>query len=66
VLNGNIVNSAIAAAIAAGGSGAATDVEAADWDDRPGYTVTLVLANGVELDVYLDSNLKVTSTQVDD
>jgi hypothetical protein len=66
VLNGNIVNSAIAAAIAAGGSGAATDVEAADWDDRPGYTVTLVLANGVELDVYLDPNLKVTSTQVDD
>ena len=66
VLNGNVLNNAIAAAIAAAGSGAATDVEAAEWDDRPGYTVTLVLANGVELDVYLDPNLNVTSTEIDD
>ena len=66
VLDGNLVNDAIAAAIAAAGSGAATDVDAADWDDRPGYTVTLVLADGTELDVYLDPSLTVTSTQIDD
>jgi len=66
VLDGTLVNDAIAAAVAAAGSGAATDVDGADWDDRPGYTVTLVLADGTELDVYLDPSLTVTLIQIDD
>lgn len=65
-LSGSSVNKAIAAAISTVGSGAATDVAASDWDQRPGYTVTLVLANLLEIDVYLDLNLTVTSTREDD
>ena len=66
VLDGNLINDAIAAAVAAAGSGAATDVEASDWDDRPGYTVTLILADGIEMDVYLDPSLTAIATEIDD
>lgn len=66
VLDGSLINDAIAAAVAAAGSGAATDVEASDWDDRPGYTVTLILLDGTEIDVYLDPSLTTISTEIDD
>lgn len=66
VLDGSLIKDAVAAAVAAAGSGAATDVEASDWDDRPGYSVTLILSDGTEIDVYLDPSLTAVSTEIDD
>ncbi len=66
VLDGTALNDVISAALTSAGSGAATDVQGADGDDRPGYSVTLVLADGTELDLELATDLTVLSSEIDD